>query len=55
MLLLLEHLVACHRSEEIGFRTGSPADDLPEWIFPLLVSGFRPDGSVDGSGVHLLY
>ena len=33
----------------MGFRTGSPLDDLPPWISPLLASGVRPDWSGDGS------
>lgn len=53
LLLLIINLAACGRSPEIGFRTGSPADHLPEWISPILESGFRPEWSVDSS--HLLY
>ena len=53
MLLLVASLAACSRSEDIGFRTGSPVDELPEWISPLLASGVRPDWSADGS--HLVY
>jgi len=48
-LLLASSLVGCHRGPEIGFRSGSPADDLPAWISPLLASGLRPDWSADGS------
>ena len=49
----MSSLVACNRNTGIGFRSGSPVDELPEWISPLLASGFRPDWSADGS--HLLY
>jgi hypothetical protein len=52
-LLLASGLVACDRPAQIGFRSGSPTDELPEWISPLLASGLRPDWSPDGS--HLLY
>jgi hypothetical protein len=41
-------LIGCPRATEIGFRSGSPRDDLPEWISPLLESGLRPDWSADG-------
>lgn len=53
LLLLCLNLVACNRTEGTGFRDGSPIDDLPVWITPLLDSGFRPDWSADGS--HLIY
>ena len=52
-LLLAANLAGCTRAGEIGFRTGSPADDLPRWISPLLQSGLRPDWSATGS--HLAY
>lgn len=51
--LLCVMLLACHQSSDVGFRDGSPLDDLPAWISPLLASGVRPDWSVDGS--HLVY
>ena len=46
-------LMGCTRAHDLGSRTGSPADHLPEWITPLLDSGLRPDWSADGS--HLVY
>jgi hypothetical protein len=52
-LLLASSLFGCNRAPEIGFRSGSPTDDLPAWISPLLASGLRPDWSADGS--HLVY
>ena len=52
-LLLAASLVGCTRAEDIGVRSGSPADDLPPWISPLLASGLRPDWSPDGA--HLVY
>jgi hypothetical protein len=52
-LLLASSLVGCNRTPDIGFRSGSPTDDLPAWISPLLASGLRPDWSADGS--HLVY
>lgn len=52
-LLLASSLVGCTRDGDIGFRSGSPTDDLPEWISPLLASGLRPDWSPDGN--HLVY
>ncbi len=52
-LLLASSLVSCDQGPKIGFRSGSPADDLPAWISPLLESGVRPDWSADGS--HLVY
>jgi hypothetical protein len=52
-LLLASSLVGCDRAPEIGSRSGSPLDDLPPWITPLLSPGLRPDFSPDGS--HLLY
>ena len=52
-LLLVSSLVGCGRASEIGFRSGSPTDELPAWISPLLASGVRPDWSADGS--RLLY
>ncbi|MBW2268652.1 MAG: PD40 domain-containing protein [Deltaproteobacteria bacterium] len=46
---VLAWLVAgCTRATEIGSRSGSPLDALPEWISPLLESGMRPDWSPDG-------
>lgn len=42
-------LVGCEGASEVGFRSGSPLDDLPEWISPLLDSGLRPDWSPDGA------
>jgi hypothetical protein len=53
VLLLSLTLLACNRSRDVGFRDGSPLDDLPVWITPLLASGLRPDWSADGS--HLVY
>jgi len=52
-LLLGPSLIGCTRAGDIGVRSGSPADDLPAWISPLLASGLRPDWSADGS--HLVY
>jgi hypothetical protein len=52
-LLLASSLLGCDRAPEIGSRSGSPLDDLPPWITPLLAPGLRPDWSADGS--HLLY
>jgi hypothetical protein len=52
-LLLAASLLSCSDAPEIGFRSGSPIDDLPAWISPLLESGLRPDWSPDGS--HLVY
>jgi hypothetical protein len=49
LLLLCVNLAACQRSGDVGFRAGSPLDDLPAWITPLLDSGVRPDWSPDGS------
>jgi hypothetical protein len=48
-LLLASILVGCNRDPEIGSRSGSPTDDLPTWISPLLASGLRPDWSADSS------
>ncbi len=48
VLALCSILIGCTRATEIGFRSGSPLDDLPEWISPLLESGMRPDWSADG-------
>lgn len=47
-VLLTVSLVACRRGAEIESRGGSPTDDLPAWIIPLLESGLRPDWSADG-------
>lgn len=47
-LLLASGLSGCDRAE-VGIRSGSPMDDLPPWITPLLDSGVRPDWSADGS------
>jgi hypothetical protein len=52
-LLLAGSWIGCTRAEDLGVRSGSPADDLPPWISPLLASGLRPDWSADGS--HLVY
>ena len=52
-LLLGSVLFGCTRADEVGLRSGSPADHLPEWITPLLATGLRPDWSGDGS--HLVY
>ena len=52
-LLLVANLVGCTRAGEVGFRTGSPVDDLPRWISILLESGLRPDWSATGR--HLVY
>lgn len=53
VLLLALSLAGCDGTTEIGFRSGSPLDSLPEWISPLLESGLRPDWSADGR--RLLY
>jgi hypothetical protein len=52
-LLLAPTLNACTRAEGLGVRSGSPADDLPQWISPLLSDCLRPDWSADGT--HLVY
>lgn len=52
-LILALALLGCGRGAEVGFRGGSPLDDLPPWIRPLLASGVRPDWSADGR--RLLY
>ena len=52
-LLLASSLFSCNRAGDIGFRTGSPTDNLPHWISPLLESGVRPDWSADGT--HIVY
>jgi hypothetical protein len=49
VLLLGSGLPGCSPATEIGFRSGSPLDELPAWISPLLESGLRPDWSPDGS------
>ncbi len=48
-LVIAASLVSCNRAEDIGFRTGSPTDDLPRWISPLLDVGLRPDWSADST------
>ena len=48
VLLFSLGLAGCDSAAEIGFRSGSPLDSLPEWISPLLESGLRPDWSADG-------
>ena len=48
VLLFSLGLAGCDSATEIGFRSGSPLDALPEWISPLLESGLRPDWSADG-------
>jgi hypothetical protein len=53
-LFLAASLVGCDRAPEIGSRGGSPIDDLPVWISPLLSSGLRPDWSPDGSRIVYL-
>lgn len=53
VLLPTACLLACQRAGNAGHRAGSPLDDLPPWITPLLASGVRPDWSPDGS--HLVY
>ncbi|MEH6550292.1 MAG: hypothetical protein V7744_09945 [Pseudomonadales bacterium] len=54
LILLASSLVACSRASDIGIRSGSPADKLPEWITPLIAApALRPDWSVDGT--HLVY
>lgn len=53
VLLLSVALAGCDSATEVGFRTGSPLDALPEWIRPLLESGLRPDWS--GDGRRLIY
>lgn len=52
-LALQTGLIGCTRAADLGTRSGSPADDLPDWISPLLETGLRPDWSADGS--HLIY
>jgi hypothetical protein len=47
-------LFACQQAEEAGFRSGSPLDDLPAWITPLLASGVRPDWSADSNRLAYL-
>lgn len=49
VLLATLSLLSCQRAENTGFREGSPLDDLPAWITPLLANGVRPDWSADGS------
>jgi hypothetical protein len=51
--LLAFSLVGCGPGVEVGFRSGSPADDLPPWITPLIAPALRPDWSADGR--HLVY
>lgn len=53
LLLACVALSACNRDSETAVRDGSPLDDLPPWITPLLDTGLRPEWSADGS--HLLY
>jgi hypothetical protein len=53
-LVLASTLVGCNRAGDIGFRTGSPTDQLPEWISPLLDSGLRPDWSADSDSIVYL-
>ena len=52
-LLVFLALPGCNQNNETGFRDGSPLDDLPPWITPLLENGLRPEWSADGS--RLLY
>jgi hypothetical protein len=52
-LLVCLALPACNQNNDTGFRDGSPLDDLPPWITPLLENGLRPEWSADGS--RLLY
>lgn len=47
-LLLALTPIGCNCPAEIGFRSGSPLDDLPAWISPLVAPGLRPDWSADG-------
>jgi hypothetical protein len=49
LLLLVSTLSGCDRAGQIGFRSGSPTDDLPAWISPVHASGLRPDWSADAS------
>lgn len=53
LLCLFVGLTACDRPGDVGFRGGSPLDELPAWITPLLETGLRPEWSADGS--RLLY
>jgi hypothetical protein len=53
-LLFAAGLIGCSRAGDIGVRSGSPADDLPPWISPLLASGLRPDWSADGTRIVYL-
>lgn len=49
LLLVAACLLGCDRGPDVGFREGSPMDDLPPWITPLLATGLRPDFSADGT------
>jgi len=52
-LVFSSNSIGCDRAGELGFRAGSPAEHLPDWITPLLEPGLRPDWSADGT--HLVY
>ena len=52
-LLIAITLAACSRAKDVGVLDGSPMDDLPAWITPLLDSGVRADWSADGR--YLVY
>lgn len=49
LLVIAASLVGCNRDEGIGLRSGSPTDDLPQWISPLVDVGLRPDWSADST------
>lgn len=53
-LLLASAAVGCPSGPDTGFRSGSPMDDLPAWITPLLGSGLRPEWSADGARLAYL-
>ena len=54
LVVVLGMLVGgCDRAGPMGFRSGSPLEDLPPWIRPLQDFGVRPDWSADGR--HLIY
>jgi hypothetical protein len=48
LLLVGALLAGCDRAGPLGFREGTPLEDLPAWIRPILDSGVRPDWSADG-------
>jgi hypothetical protein len=46
-LFLASLLIGCDNDPTLGSRSGSPLDELPAWISPLLPAGMRPDWSPD--------